>query len=528
MAKYFQITIPEGASNPKLDSQGRATVQYTVRNVSAAPIDGRAALVSVPGATPANDPVQKKWVSIDGLAERHFDTNKEEVIKVNIAAKSAQPGDYTFRLDVASVAVPDVGDQGPPVKFTVAQAQKSSSKMGLWIGLAAVVVLAVGGVVAWLLMKPKAIAVPDLSQQTVDQAKTTLAGLNLTLDEAGVQVVQDTPENAGKILKQDPAAAAKVPAGTLVKVTVGAAVSIVPDLKGQTAAQALQVLTAANLTLDPHVETVQSAPENSDKITAQSPGAGSKVQPGTAVHVTQGAEMVNVPLLIGHPFSEAQQLLAQSNLTQGTITTVANSSFGGGVVADQDPKDSTPVLTRSVVNLSITPQTTTVPKVVGMTVKDANNRLQSSNLSLGTISGDLLDQPITTQNPAENLTVQVGTKVNVGVPCRFANCQMVYKGWFFAGNSAIVQKPTPTLAQTAAPPRTIANPKAPNGYSVDWCLHWAAQCGQAAADQYCRINGHPAGAQSFGTIAMRPTWVLGDNKVCDAPGCIGFTSIQCK
>lgn len=163
MAKYFQITIPEGASNPKLDSQGRATVQYTVRNVSAAPIDGRAALVSVPGATPANDPVQKKLVSVDGLAERHFDTNKEEVIKVNIAAKSAQPGDYTFRLDVASVAVPDVGDQGPSVRFTVAQTQKPPSKMWLWIVLAVVFVLALG-VGIWLAVRPKPTATPTPTQ----------------------------------------------------------------------------------------------------------------------------------------------------------------------------------------------------------------------------------------------------------------------------------------------------------------------------------------------------------------------------
>ena len=165
MAKFFQINIPEGASIVKLDSQGRAAVQYTVRNVSAAPIDGRAVLASVPGAIPANDPVQKKWVSIDPPAERHFDKDKEEVFtaKIAVAAKSAQPGDYTFRLDVASVAVPDVGDQGPPVRFTVAQTQKPPSKMWLWIVLAVVFVLALG-VGIWLAVRPKPTATPTPTQ----------------------------------------------------------------------------------------------------------------------------------------------------------------------------------------------------------------------------------------------------------------------------------------------------------------------------------------------------------------------------
>ena len=45
MAKLFQITLPDGMSELKLDSQGRATLQYNVANKSARPIDARAVLV---------------------------------------------------------------------------------------------------------------------------------------------------------------------------------------------------------------------------------------------------------------------------------------------------------------------------------------------------------------------------------------------------------------------------------------------------------------------------------------------------
>jgi hypothetical protein len=71
-------------------------------------------------------------------------------------------------------------------------------------------------------------------------------------------------------------------------------------------------------------------------------------------------------------------------------------------------------------------------------------------------------------------------------------------------------------------------PWAQNGSSVDYCLHWAAECGKPAADQYCRMSGYPDGAVHFQKAHMRPTWVLGDNKACSAPNdCIAFTSIQC-
>lgn len=72
-------------------------------------------------------------------------------------------------------------------------------------------------------------------------------------------------------------------------------------------------------------------------------------------------------------------------------------------------------------------------------------------------------------------------------------------------------------------------PRAPNGYPVDECLHWAADCGKSAADQYCRDAGYPGGAVHFQKAQMRQTWVLGDNKACGAHDkCIGFTSIQCS
>jgi len=369
MAKYFSITIPDGASNLKLDSQGRGSVQYTVKNVSATPVDGKAVLLS-PGAPPANDPVQKRWVTLDGPADRHFDKDKEQVFTVKVMVPpppKSQPGDYTFRMDVASVAVPDLGDQGPAVKFSVTQAVKPKGKFPWLILIIVLVVLLIGGgVAAYFLL------------------------------------------SAGK----------KPPQPTTASV---------PNVVGMTVPQATKALQDVGLAIDPNIETAQSAPENSDKIIKQIPEQGATAQPGSTVKVTQGAEMVAVPMLIGHPFSEAQKLLAESNLAVGTSTSGSNPNFAGGVVFNQTPAATTPVSTKSAVNIWVTPQTTVVPPIVGMTLIAAKNKLESANLTLGSISGDLLEQPITSQNPAQNLTVQVGTKVNVSVPCKVPNCGFIFK-----------------------------------------------------------------------------------------------------
>ncbi len=120
MANYFQVTNALGMSNVKLDSQGRASVQFTAKNVSAAPIDGRAVLVSLPPTKPASGAVQKGWVKLEGSAERKFEKDQEQVFAVRIAVPPKSPaGNYIFRLDVVSVAQPDVGDLGPPMSFSV-------------------------------------------------------------------------------------------------------------------------------------------------------------------------------------------------------------------------------------------------------------------------------------------------------------------------------------------------------------------------------------------------------------------------
>ena len=76
----------------------------------------------------------------------------------------------------------------------------------------------------------------------------------------------------------------------------------------------------------------------------------------------------------------------------------------------------------------------------------------------------------------------------------------------------------------------VFEPPLANGQRVDICLHWGSECGQPAADAFCKQNGFAQAleftiAQDIG--ANSPTLVLGDGKSCNAPFCDGFAKIRC-
>ena len=65
------------------------------------------------------------------------------------------------------------------------------------------------------------------------------------------------------------------------------------------------------------------------------------------------------------------------------------------------------------------------------------------------------------------------------------------------------------------------------GMTVDYCLSFAADCGQPVADEFCRRQGFK-GAQAFEWKYMRPTRTLGSGELCDADYCGGITSVTCQ
>jgi hypothetical protein len=251
MAKLFNVNLPDGLSTVKLDLQGRATVQYTIKNVAARSLDGRGVLISLPVTRPPKGAVENGWVKIDGTTDRHFDVDKEEtfVVKIQVPLKTAQAGDYTFRLDTVWVNQPDQGDAGAAIRFTVPKVEPKTNKFPLWlIPVIAVVVIGIG-VGIWFMI-PHNPTVPDLTGMTKDAAKSALKDNNLKLG---------TVSGTGTVTSQTPTAPAKAKKGDAVNITLGGASSTSAPSTGTTTT-APPATTTAPATGTTTVKPVQAYP----------------------------------------------------------------------------------------------------------------------------------------------------------------------------------------------------------------------------------------------------------------------------
>ena len=283
MAKCFQISTPVNTPQ-KLDSQGRASCQITVKNVTGAACDGRAVPVSLPVTNPPSGAVQNGWVKIDGAAEQRFERDQEKVFLLKFEAKpedKPKPGNYQAAVDFVLVQTPDVGDRSPAFAFIVPEIIEKKPNVLLWLIPVLVLVLIGVGVGAWLLLT-SGIKVPDLYGQTLSEADATLKPTGLVRDE-NVQTTQGKPEEAGKILSQNPEKGKRAPKGGKVQVTLGAPEKLIPvkDVTNQTLAQAIVTLKAIDLDIEPSFTGDTSKP-----VFSQVPAPPAQVKPGTKVKLS--------------------------------------------------------------------------------------------------------------------------------------------------------------------------------------------------------------------------------------------------
>jgi hypothetical protein len=70
-----------------------------------------------------------------------------------------------------------------------------------------------------------------------------------------------------------------------------------------------------------------------------------------------------------------------------------------------------------------------------------------------------------------------------------------------------------------------------NGYRVDVCKVWGMECGQPAADAWCRLKGKQR-ARSYAIQenigATHPTVVIGTGQLCRDAYCDAFSRIACE
>jgi serine/threonine-protein kinase len=163
------------------------------------------------------------------------------------------------------------------------------------------------------------------------------------LKDAGFEVEVDEQESSfgeqGMVMSQDPSGGSRLEAGSGVTITVGTGPSSVevPQLYGNTPAQAESVLQGAGLELGTLSRDYNGdVPEGS--IFFQSPSGGKNVEPGTAVDVavSLGPEQVKVPEVYGLSVSAAQATLSDAGLNSTAIEVEGDEAAGTALSTEPD------------------------------------------------------------------------------------------------------------------------------------------------------------------------------------------------
>jgi len=170
------------------------------------------------------------------------------------------------------------------------------------------------------------------SERTAAEQKLEDAGFEVEVDEQNSSFQEE-----GKVIGQNPEAGALPEAGSSVTITVGTGPSsvAVPQLYGNTPAQARSILEEAHLTLgDKSSEYNGDVAEGS--IFFQDPSNAERVKPGTAVDVTVslGVEPVKVPEVYGLSVAQAQATLSGVGLNSKAVEVEGNEAAGTALSTD--------------------------------------------------------------------------------------------------------------------------------------------------------------------------------------------------
>ncbi len=187
---------------------------------------------------------------------------------------------------------------------------------------------------------PAPVIVPDIIGQTQAQATRALEGAGLTA--APTTFRHCISADNGKVVAQDPRGGTSVARGTSVTIGVCSASPapvIVPDVTGQTQAQATRALEGAGLTAAPTTFRHCISADNG-KVVAQDPRGGTSVARGTSVTIgvcSASPAPVIVPDVIGDAAAAATGILQNHGLAAVTTTTSNCDPANNGNVVTEDP-----------------------------------------------------------------------------------------------------------------------------------------------------------------------------------------------
>ena len=181
----------------------------------------------------------------------------------------------------------------------------------------------------------------------------------------------------------------------------------VPSLVGKPVEVAQRTLKEMNLKIS--IDEIASDEIPAGQVISQTPVAGANVKAQRIIHLTvsKGGAAILIPDLKGLTLEQAKDRLSKLELTLGAIENGNDPSELSDVIISQSPQVSTKVNKGTRVNIVINvKQAASVPKLVGMSLEEAEKALAAAHMTLGKVSstdGTASVDPdaiIVSQNPA--------------------------------------------------------------------------------------------------------------------------------
>ncbi|MDJ0341109.1 Stk1 family PASTA domain-containing Ser/Thr kinase [Streptomyces sp. H10-C2] len=180
---------------------------------------------------------------------------------------------------------------------------------------------------------PQVVLVPDVGGKPLATAQQLLKDAALTPGTVTQDFSEDVPK--GEVISTDPKAGTQRSPDAAVSITVSKGVPVdVPDVIGDSVADAQQALQDAGLTVVLAPEKVFSDVADKDKVAVQTPGKGAKAGEGDTVTITlsKGQQLFDVPDVKGKSSGEAKQLLKGAGFDIRVM-----HAFFGDTVFSQSP-----------------------------------------------------------------------------------------------------------------------------------------------------------------------------------------------
>lgn len=160
-------------------------------------------------------------------------------------------------------------------------------------------------------------------------------------------------------------------------------------------------------------------------ILQQFPKAGTKVKPGRSIKfvTSLGQKMVPIPELTGKSVRQAMLDLETFGLELGEIQWALSDTLPERVIVFSYPSAGFEVPMGSLVNLMVNrgraSNFTYMPKVIGLTLDEANKRLEDKGLKLGIkayrTDENFLPETVLDQSEPEGAELDVGTEIDLVV-----------------------------------------------------------------------------------------------------------------